>query len=138
MAIFGGMLTAGITMALGDMNNNAYIQTLKKSPAASQISNVNDANTLLNLNTAETKQKVLDGLDKNLHALPEAARSKAIAQVKTQQDEYSREIVEAFSTSLHRIFYVTSSLMFVAFLLSIALKERPLKTARPEDTPGEA
>jgi hypothetical protein len=32
---------------------------------------------------------------------------------------------------------VTSSLMFGALLLSIALKERPLRTAKADETPGE-
>lgn len=138
VAIFGGMLTIGITNALGDMSNNSYIQTLQQSPTASQmLKNVNDSNTLLSLNTVAAKDKVRQVVADSLKSAPPAVREKALAQVTTRQSEYNTKLIDAFTISLHRIFIVTSSLMFVSLIMAILLKERTLKTAKPEDTPGE-
>ena len=141
VAVFGSMLTLGIGNHLGDMSKDAYIQTLKQSPAASQIvSNPNDTNTLLMLNMPTTKAQITDGFTASM------AKVDVPAQVKNQlkqdftdkQNEYSDKLVNAFSKSLHTIFIVTSTMMFLALVLAITLKERPLRTAKPTETPGEA
>lgn len=141
VAIFGSLLTLGITSAIGDMNNNGYIQTLKQSPAASQVlaGDVNDPNTLLTLNMPTTKEKINEGFTKSLTnvAAPAAVKDTLKKDFTTKQDEYATELVDAFSSSIHRIFIVAGSLMFVALLLSIAIVERPLRSASPEETPGE-
>ena len=135
-AIFAGMLTLGLTNALGDMRQDAYIQTLEQSPAATSLENVNDANTLLNLNTTATKESILNGVKQATAGAPVAVQTAAVEKVTTQQAEYSNRVVHAFSDSLHRIFTVTAVLMFLALILSSLLKERPLKHAKPEETPG--
>ena len=124
-AIFAGLLTLGITNALGDMNKDPYIQTLQQTPVASQLENVNDSNTLLNLNTGTAKAQVLENT-------PEAA----VRQIEEQQSAYNDRLVHAFSDSLHRIFMITASLMFLALVLSFFLKERPLRAAKADETPG--
>jgi hypothetical protein len=140
VAVFGSMLTVGITNVLGDMGNDPYIQTLKQSPAASQmISNVNDADTLLNLNTSVIRDKVTDGLDKGLETSPAPAvvKDKIKQDLKEKQDAYSKKVIDAFTVSLHYIFVITSGIMLVAGALSFFLKERPLRTATVSETPGE-
>ena len=141
VAIFGSMLTLGVTNALGDMSSNAYVQTLKQSPAASQIlgDNVNDANTLLTLNMPETKQKITDGFNTGIEHLkvPAPVQESLKKDFQEKQSEYNDKIVNAFAESMHHIFMVTSSVMLVAFLLALALKERPLAAANSEQTPGE-
>ncbi len=140
VAIFGSMLTLGITNVLGDMSNDPYVQTLKQSPAASQmLSNVNDADTLLNLNTPDGKSKVTDGLATSLASspLPEPAKDKIKQDLADKQAAYNDKIIDAFSTSLHQIFTITSSIMLVAGILTLFLKERPLKAATASQTPGE-
>lgn len=141
VAIFGSMLTMGISNSLGDMGNNAYVQTLKQSPAASQIlgDKTNDANTLLTLNMPETKQKITDGFTTGIEHLkvPAPVQEKLKEDFRKDQSEYNDKIVNAYAESMHTIFMITSSIMFVAFLLSLALKERPLAAASPEQTPGE-
>ncbi len=124
-AIFAGLLTLGITNALGDMNKDPYIQTLQQTPVASQLENVNDSNTLLNLNTGTAKAQVLENT-------PEVA----VRQIEEQQSAYNDRLVHAFSDSLHRIFMITASLMFLALVLSFFLKERPLRAAKADETPG--
>lgn len=140
VAIFGSMLTVGITNVLGDMSNDPYVQTLRSNPQASQmISNPNDADTLLNLNTASTKEKVTEGLDKSLEAspLPQVAKDSVKKDVTDKQDAYGKKVVEAFSNSLHRIFIITSGIMALAGILTLFLKERPLRAATATETPGE-
>lgn len=135
-AIFAGMLTLGITTALGDMRQDPYIQTLQQSAAAASIENVNDANTLLNLNTTTTKEQVLNGVKEATADAPASVQQAAVNKVTEQQAEYSGKVVNAFSDSLHKIFMITGSLMFIALVLSIFLKERPLRAAKADETPG--
>jgi EmrB/QacA subfamily drug resistance transporter len=140
VAVFGSMLTLGIASSLGDMKNDAYIQTLTKSPSASQlIASTSDANTLLNLNMQNTRDKITDGFNKSVAALkvPQPVKESLQQQFKADQQGYKDKVSKAFASSLHTIFIVTSSLMFGALLLSIALKERPLRTAKADETPGE-
>lgn len=141
VAIFGSMLTMGITSSLGDMSNNAYVQTLKQSPAASQVlgDNSNDANTLLTLNMPETKQKITDGFETGIASLaaPAPVKEALKKDFETKQSDFGDKIVNAFADSMHTIFYVTSGVMFLALLLSFTLKERPLQAASPEVTPSE-
>jgi MFS family permease len=141
VAIFGSMLTLGITSSIGDMSNDRYIQTLKQSPAASQIlsGDVNDANTLLTLNMPTTKEKINEGFTKSLTnvALPAVAKDTLKKDFTAKQDEYATKVVNAFSTSIHHIFIVAGSTMLVALVLSMMIIERPLRSAKPEETPGE-
>ncbi|MET0980140.1 MAG: MDR family MFS transporter [Candidatus Saccharimonadales bacterium] len=140
VAVFGSMLTLGITTNLGDMNKDAYIQTLKQSPAASQfVSNPNDVNTLLTLNMAATKDKLSDGFTANMAtvSLPVAVKEQAQQDFTTKQQNYSDKVMNSFATSLHLIFITTSIIMFCALILASQLKERPLRAASALETPGE-
>ena len=141
VAVFGSMLTLGIGSHLGDMSKDAYIQTLKQSPAASQIvSNPNDTNTLLVLNMPDTKAQITDGFTASMAKvdLPVPVKNQLQQDFTDKQNDYSNKLVNAFSKSLHTIFVVTSSMMLLALVLTIALKERPLRMAKPTETPGEA
>jgi EmrB/QacA subfamily drug resistance transporter len=141
VAVFGSMLTLGIGSHLGDMSKDAYIQMLKQSPAASQIvSNPNDTNTLLVLNMPDTKAQITDGFTASMAKvdLPVPVKNQLQQDFTDKQNNYSDKLVNAFSKSLHTIFVVTSSMMLLALVLTIALKERPLRMAKPTETPGEA
>lgn len=141
VAVFGSMLTLGITNSIGDMSNDNYIQTLKQSPAASQVlaGNINDPNTLLTLNMPITKEKINEGFSKSLTdvSLPVSVKERLQKDFKLTQDEYASKIVSAFSSSIHHIFIMAGSVMLVALLLSFAIIERPLRSASPNETPGE-
>jgi EmrB/QacA subfamily drug resistance transporter len=140
VAVFGSMLTAGITSSIGDMSSDPYIQTLKQSPASSQmLTNVNDPNTLLTLNMPTTKDAVTDGFNESLTnlALPVAVKDTLRQDFTAKQDAYSDKVVDAFSDSLHAIFITAASVMGVGMALSLLLKERILRTAKTNETPGE-
>jgi EmrB/QacA subfamily drug resistance transporter len=139
-AVFGSMLTIGITNALGDMNKDPYIQTLKQNPAAvQQLGDINDANTLLSINAPQTKDKITEGFNEALaqHPLPQPMTEAVKKDFNEKQKNYSDKIINAFSDSLHTIFVSTAAIMGIALLLSFAIKERPLHAASPEETPGE-
>jgi EmrB/QacA subfamily drug resistance transporter len=139
-AVFGSMLTIGIANALGDMNKDPYVQTLRQNPAAvQQLGDLNDANTLLSINSPQVKEKISDGFNDALEKqpLPQPVAAKAKEDFEKKQDNYSNKIVHAFSDSLHTIFVSTASIMAIALLMSFAIKERPLHAATPEETPGE-
>lgn len=137
IAIFGAMLTSGLTNGLANIQNDPYLQSLKKSPEVSKMGSLEDSNTLLNLNMPDTKQKITDGFNKSVTTLPEPMRIKATEQFTSQQSTYANKISTAFSDSLRHIFVISSILMLLATVLVFTIKERPLKEANPEQTPGE-
>jgi hypothetical protein len=137
-AIFGSLLTIGIATSLGDMKNDPYIQTLKQSPAASQIiTKTDDPNVLLRLNTSTVKSQITDGFNATIINIPQPARDQATETFVKNQDAFSTKIVYAFSDSIRTIFIVASIIVAVAAVLSFAIKEKPLGHAKPLDTPGE-
>lgn len=138
IAVFGAMLTNGLMNNLADIEGNAYLQTLKQSPTASKIGDFNDSNTLLNLNMPDTKEKITDGFDQGVKNLPAPVKDKVAKDFTQKQDAYSSKITHAFSDSLKRIFLTSSILMLGASVLVFMIKERPLKAAKPDTTPGVA
>lgn len=139
-AIFGSMLTVGIVGSLGDMGNDPYVQTLKQSPVAGQmIQKMDDVDTLLALNMPDTKKKIDEGFEAGIAQVevPAPIKEKIRDDFTLNQEKYADKIVSAFSTNINKIFTIAASIMAIAFLLSFAVKERVLHTARPSETPGE-
>lgn len=138
IAVFGAMLTAGVTTGLANIQSDAYVNMLRSNSEASKIGDFNDSNTLLNLNMPDTRQKITDGFNAGVANVPQEARQAATAEFIKEQNEYSHKVTIAFSDSLRHIFTVSSILMLVASVLVFAVKERPLKAADPDQTPGVA
>jgi EmrB/QacA subfamily drug resistance transporter len=126
-AFMSGILTAGIISAVGHPDDLAYIQTLKKSPAASTfLQDDITADTLLQLNTQ--KQTIRDGAEQGFQKIPmPEVRAKASQQFVKQQDDFSRTIIDAFTSSLHRIFMVSAALMALGLVLVSFVRERQLR-----------
>ena len=127
-AVFSGILTAGILVAIGNPNDIAFIQTLKKSPAASEmLSGEITADTMLRINMQketirQSAESALSGL-----ALPDEFKKQQLAQFEEQQNEFSDTLIDAFTTSLHRIFMVSSALMVMALSLVLFVEEKQLR-----------
>ncbi len=139
VAIFGAILTAGITSHLGDMKSDPYIQTLRQSPAASKmLEDTSDTDTLLNLNMPDAKKKITDGFNEGVSQLPQPVQQKAEEKFEKDQSEYASKVTHAFSDSLRGIFMTSTVLMLAAAVLVFTIKERKLASASPEQTPGEA
>lgn len=138
IAVFGALLTAGITSHLAGIQDDAYLKSLKQNPEASKIGNFNDSNTLLNLNMPDIKTKITDGAHKAVDQQPAPAfvKDQIKANFDKQQADYSDKITHAFSDSLQRIFTVSAVLMLGAAVLVFMIREKQLKHASPEAAPG--
>lgn len=136
-AVLGTLLVTGISTQLGDISQDAYIQTLRKQPAAEQfLSNLN-TDTALNLNTTTFRDKVLDGVNTGTEKLPAPQRDAIRTTVADQQNEFGSRVVHAFSDSLHHVFYISAALMLAATLVATCVVEKPLRGGANE-TPGVA
>lgn len=138
IAIFGSMLTTGLVHNLDGIQNDAYIQSLKQSPVATKIGDLNDSNTLLTLNTPDVKQKIRDGFNSSVATLPAPFKAEATMQFDANQSAYSEKVTHAFSHSLVTLFATSAVTMGLAAIFVFTLKERELKHVSPEVTPGEA
>ena len=136
-AIFGALLTAGLISGIGNIQSTPYVQALSNNPQASKVGDLADANTILNLNMPSIKNEITAAANDKFDTLPAATAGPAKEQFATNQKAFSDTVVQAFSDSLHRIFIVAAFLMTAATALVYLLKERPLKSAKPTDTPGE-
>jgi EmrB/QacA subfamily drug resistance transporter len=137
-AVFGAMLTAGILTQVTAIRDTAYIQSISQNVEVSKIGEISDPNTLLTLNMPDIKREITNGASKQFNELPEPVQTQARETFTTQQDEFSSKVTHAFSHSLQRIFIVASILIGTATILVFTIKERKLKSAAPNTTPGEA
>lgn len=137
IAVFGAMLTAGLANSLaGVADTSPYVEQLKQSPVAQRFGDIESSDTLLNLNMPETKQQVSDGFNESVKELPPAAQAPAEQKFEEEQSDFSYAVTHAFSDSLQQIFRISSVLMLCAAVLVFMLKEKPLRAATPEQTPG--
>lgn len=137
VGVFGAMLTAGIVTYGGSLQSSAYIQALQSSPAAAQLGDLTTTNTLLMVNTSEVSTGITDAFSQQVASLPEEAKQAAISQFSASQSEFSSQIVHAFSDSIQRIFTISAVVMVFATVAVAAIRERPLRSASPLETPGE-
>ncbi len=137
-ALMSSVLTAGIVSSMGTPTDIPYIQTLKQSPAAAKIFTDSEitADTMLQINTQHSTiaTNAYSAIDKA--ALPAAIKEMQKSKFKSQQDDYSNNIVNAFTDALHDIFMISSLLMLVAFVVVMFVKERPLR-ARAHTPAGD-
>lgn len=130
-ALFAGVLTTGILNNLGDVNQMAYIQTLRKSPAAAQMLDGDlNSDKLLQINSQ--RETILQSAEKSFAKLPAVYRNKAVAQLKSQQSDYNNKILQAFTDSLHSIFIISASLMAAGFVLTLFLPHKELSSEKQE------
>lgn len=135
-AIFSGMLTMGIISAIGTPTDIPYIQTLKNSPAAAQLFGDDiDADVLLQIN--QEQAKITDQANVSFDKIPShAVRDIAQKTFSEQQAQFSKDIVVAFTDSLHRIFFVAAGLMAAGLIAVVFIENKTLRTG-VKATPGE-
>lgn len=137
IAVFGALLTSGLNANLNNMHNDAYVAQLRQNSQASQVGDLDDPNTLLNLNMPDVKQRITDGFTQGIDKsqIPVEERNDLKASFLKNQEEYTEKVTHAFSASLNRLFMVSTALIAVAAVMVFMIKERKLKTASPTDTP---
>ena len=132
IAIFGAILTAGITTSLNQsLNDDQYIKALSSNAQVQKVGNLEDPNTQLTLNMPDVKTKITNSFEASISDLQPDQKNKLSKDFYTAQNAYSAKIKQAFSTSLRNIFYISTILMFAASILVFTLKERELKTVQP-------
>lgn len=139
-AAFGALLTTGILAGLGNISSTPYVQAIGNSPQASKIGSLTDPNTILSLNMPDLKKTVITQGDAGIDSLniPASAKQTAKDTLQTNQASFSHTVTHAFADSLHVIFLTAAGIVAVATVLVFTLKERVLKSANPQETPGEA
>lgn len=137
IAVFGAVLTQGLTSHLTNIQDDAYVRTISQNSEVSALGDLNKTDTLLNLNMPDTKERISESFTENAAKLPSSQRDQAAEQFYSQQTTYANKITHAFSDSLRLIFTVSATLMLMATVLVFTIKERPLRAAHPEQTPGE-
>ncbi len=136
-AVLGTLLTTGVTSQIGNLQNDPYIQTLQKQPQSAQMLSSLNVDTALLLNMHDTKSKITDGLTTATSKLPEEVREKVVGDFTAKQESYSDKIIHAFSASLRNVFLTSGILMLSATLITLGIKEKPLRGGH-DDTPGVA
>ncbi len=136
-AVFGAVLTAGIVTQVPAMQGTAYIQSIAQNENVQRIGALDDPNTLLTLNTPTIKQQITAAAEKQIAKAPEAVQESATQQFRDNQTEFANKVTHAFSDGIHQIFIIGSVMMALATVLVFTLKERTLKAASAEMTPGE-
>lgn len=137
-AVLSGILTAGVATSVGTIQNQAYIQNLKQSPASAQIlPQPLDANAILQINAR--RSEITDQANKFIDAapIPPAVKSMQKEQFLKNQTKFKDMVVESFTRSLHTIFYVSAALMGLALVAVSFIKERELRGGI-DDAPGVA
>jgi hypothetical protein len=134
-AVFGSILATGITTQLGNLQDKAYIQSLQRQPAAAQLLGDLNADTAINLNTADVKKAVTNGAAQALANAPAPVAEQALAKLKQQQDSFAHDVVEAFSQSLRPVFVAAAVLMLLATLAVASIREGKLRSGH--GTPAE-
>lgn len=117
-AVFGGMLSAGIVAQLGTIQQIPYVDFLAKQPSSSQAKGFDlskvDADTALNLNAYDTKNKITNGFNEGI----EKAQTQAIndahqkitasplpPQAKQIAKENAQKQIESTFTKVRTDFY---------------------------------
>lgn len=138
-AVFGSMLTAGVAASLGNLSGDPYIAQLSQNPQSSSFVQTVDANAALRLNTSDVTKEIRDGAAKAIDAsvLPQPAKESAKSDFVAKQDAFGDKVKQAFSDSLHVVFWSASGLMAAATIVSLFIIERKLKGGH-DDTPGLA
>ena len=138
VAVFGAMLTAGLANGLAGIQDDAYVQKLAQSEVVQKFGSLESSDTLLNVNMPDTKQKITDGFNESVAKLPEAAQQQAREQFEKSQNEFAYRVTHAFSDSLQHIFRISAVMMLIAAVLVFMVKEKPLRSADPDQSPGVA
>lgn len=140
IAVFGALLTSGITTNLANIEDDKYLTAISQNPTTKELVDVDDSGTLLNVNSPEAKQKINDGFESQIAAsdMPDAAKQQTVREFSNDQAAYSDKVTHAFSESIRTIFITSTVTMALAAVLVFTLKERELAKANPTSTPGEA
>lgn len=128
-ALLSGWVTLGVLGALGSPSEIPYIQQLQRSPQAGAFIGDGEptTDTLLAINSQ--KQVILQGAREGIYqsTAPDNIKASQLKAFGELQDQYSKEVVNAFSESLSKVFMIASGMMAAALILVLMVKEKELR-----------
>jgi len=128
-ALLSGWVTLGVLGALGSPSEIPYIQQLQWSPQAGAFIGDGEptTDTLLAINSQ--KQVILQGAREGIYqsTAPDNIKASQLKAFGELQDQYSKEVVNAFSESLSKVFMIASGMMAAALILVLMVKEKELR-----------
>jgi EmrB/QacA subfamily drug resistance transporter len=127
LAIMGGLLNNFLANKITDINNEAFVKMSQASGHGAQFSNF-DVNSL---------QRVLSGqgraaIEGQIHQLPPQAQQQTLDAF----NHFVHTLQTALASSITEVFLISAGVMGVAFLISFAVKELPLRH-HSQVPPGE-
>lgn len=138
VAILGSVMTASVADSLNFLEQTPYIQTLQQQPQAKQfIGQELDANTILNLNQPDIRHKINHQATQAIQnsGLSQPAQERVVQQFQDSQVQFSKQVANVFSNSLHDVFFISTILMLGALIAASFVEEKPLRNTIDE-TPG--
>jgi EmrB/QacA subfamily drug resistance transporter len=136
VALLSAVLTSGVTAAIGSVQSSPYVETLRQSSTSAVVIPENiDANTALQLNAQSggIRDQAMKAID--AAPLPPAMKDVKKAEFLEGQTDFSHQVIEAFASALHNVFYISAALMAVALVAAAFIKERELRGGI-EEAPG--
>ena len=128
-ALLSGLVTLGVLCALSSPSEIPYIQQLQRSPQAGAFIGDGEptTDTLLAINSQ--KQVILQGAREGIYqsTAPDNIKASQLKAFGELQDQYSKEVVNAFSESLSKVFMIASGMMAAALILVLMVKEKELR-----------
>lgn len=128
-AVLSGILTAGILGAIAAPRELPYLQNLAKTEQGKQmLEGEITADTLLQINSQKASIRDQASTAIKSAPLPEQLKTKQVQSFEKSQDDYSTKVIDAFTSSLHHVFLVSSLLMLIAFFVVGFIREKPLRS----------
>jgi EmrB/QacA subfamily drug resistance transporter len=125
-ALLGGVLNNVLTSKLGDLQNDQFVQLARQSGNGDQFQKI-DVNTVQAVLSTQGQQAITGSLAK----LPAQFQTAAAHAFQA----FTETLRSALSYSITRIFLVAAGLTVVAIIISLFLKEVPLKHHAADDVP---
>ncbi len=111
LAIMGGLLNNFLAEKLKNLNSDSFVQSMQASGQGGQFANL-DANSLQRVISPEAQQAISTHLP---------------AQAVEPFHQFVHTVQSALASSITEVFLISAIVMGVAFLISFAVKEVPLK-----------
>lgn len=140
IAVFGAMLTSGLTASLAKNSDSTYLKLLARNPASTQqLGDLENTNTQLTLNMPDVRTQIREKTLQSIEAssAPESVKQTQKTSFLKAQNDYNQVVTHAFTDSLRTIFVVGALIMAPAIPLVFASREKELKRADAHTTPGE-
>lgn len=118
LAIMGGLLNNFLASKLSNIGNEPFVKMAEASGQGAQFSHF-DANSLQAVLSTQAQSSYIE----RLHQLPAPAQQPALDAFS----QFTHTLQNALASSLTEVFMISAIVMGVAFLVSFAVKEVPLK-----------